>query len=423
MRVSSVLLGTLFVCLAPACSAIWGFEDGAVGNLTEAGATSGATSGSGGASSGAPPADQAPDASTAVPDGCGGRHTDPGQLFVDGFASNLDAACTPTDPCPTVGAAIAKLTADRATIYVGRGTYSETLHVPVGLGARIEGRWEHREGAEWKSVCETDPGQSITGMGERTVEVLGSDAAAPPPAAPDVTLAYLFVQSPRATSSGSTYGIFARSASVQLIGSTILAAHGGDGETPIAPSSPPTEGCTAPGGNGGAGSALLAGSYDQDGYVGDALAASPAQAGAPGSCCVKALGSIRAAGGAPGASGGNGGASFAAYLWNARLDSTAQSVLQTLGGGTGAPGGAGGSGNEAVSCLTTTTTASEAGGTGSPGAGGPTACVLVGGTASNAPVLSSDACVLPSGAAAGGENSGVVGASGPLMAVLTPVVQ
>lgn len=320
------------------------------------------------------------------------------------FVSPLGAgsACTSTQPCPTIAAALAT---GRSPIYLDHGTYTEQVSITASVD--IEGGWAWMQSTGVWSNCN----------GTSTTSIIVAPASANPEwstvqiTAGTVTLSTLTVKNPTVAVAGqaqSLYGIFATGAStaVTLDDVAISVAQGGSGQQPAAVTTPGMNatgsGCGADdGADGGAGIpgvGTVAGSYGATGFV--PATGSPGSPGNPGNdgtlttpgmestsnwcktgtsvppakppcdCGNSAVSTGLvgtagcAGGGAPGGNGGSGGgASIGIFAWQASVNTTGVTVTTQAGGG----GGTGGAGS--------TTPGSGANGTtGSNGVTYPTGC-------------------------------------------------
>lgn len=409
---------------APACATIWGFEEGLPGELGQEGGT-----GSSGASSGGAATDARPDAplpetpDTPPPPGCEERVPDAAAIYVDLYASGDNESCSHASPCKSIQHAIGLATSERHVIYLAKGRYDESIRVDgtqLGLGIVLEGRWDHGTGA-WLPYCDADDnGTEVYGTTERALEVVAaappdggaSDGGQPNPSdagsTPDVELRYLTLQGPPPRGDGtSSFGIFARGTHVVLTYASVIADFGGPGRTPsdqerpVAETGEPSCGLNS-GGNGMqgvSGASLPRGSYTRDGYVPAITAEPKAESGNEGACT--SVCNNKAAGGKPGINATSGGASIAAYLWDAELVVGEKSGLVAFGGGNGGDGGLGGDGATSVCNLNGSKSIGGPGGVGSPGAGGPGACIVTN-DASKAPALNGTLCGAPREIAQGG---------------------
>ncbi len=406
MRFSRALIGATLLGLAPACAAVWGFDEGVLGSaLGDSGAQDAASSGN-------VPADSAPvdvDADTPVPAYCSSRTADlVGGRFVDGYGGqDVDGCGSASTPCASISRVLREMSAP-GVVYVGRGEYLENVVVPPALlqgGLRIEGRWQ-RSGDSWSTYCEAGDATSLVGVsgGDATIRVQDAFIDAGSPDEPDaadadagprvaLTLSLLKVQSKRQAGTGeSLYAVFVRDASLELVDSTLVANRGGEGAEGSDGTAGVGFGCGT-GETGASGGGLPVGSFGPDGYVPSAADPKPiAERGSAGKC-AKWSACQGGNGGDPGGNGGPGGASIALYLWNAAATVSGSAGLNTVGGGKGGPSGSGGDGIAGASGLCGAPGGpGGAGGAGSPGSGGVSACV-VRGNGSTIQGFGADQCV------------------------------
>ena len=452
--------GVLVACVAigggaAACGAILGVEDGVL--ETDGGLDGGDATVE--AQVDAPQVDapqvDAPqvDAPQVDASGCSGRTVDDATgVFVTLYGADGPSCGTRAAPCLTVQEGInqAQLLG-RSTVYVARGTYTES--VTVGSGITIEGGWD-TVNSTWVPICGVDELSAValqmpagagvvvtassgaTGVGLHLLSVLATAQAAQP--------------------GQSLYGVLAQNAAVTLDSVVVTMGSGGEGAggNVGGVGSTGATGCAAASGATGAvaGDAPQSapGTFGASGYVASTglAGASDGGTGTSGTCalspsCVTVCGTCQSicpnptsgCGGGPGSGGSGGqggGSSIAVYGWNAQLTIIGGSFTAGNGGnggngGDGGPGGAGGAGStNQVGCLASCTDAGcatvgdttiaaagnggagGAGGHGGGGAGGFSYAVYAGGDAGTLALESSPA--LSHGTAGqGGVVNGVAG--------------
>jgi len=394
----------------PACSAIWGFEDGTLGaDGVEA-------------SDGAPVPDD-PDAasdpdggidldatSDAAPPDCDTRVADPLGYFVDrGSGRDAPGCGEPNAPCGTVAWVFEHYEARfHPFVHVAVADYTGSLTLPETarrLGLVVEGRWGVRiQGARrvWQPYCGPVPTRLI-GTSSETIRVESrysltvpppseptdaatdadggdadpdatSDAAVTPTEPYDLVLSSLEISTKaEAGPSESLYGLFASKSFVKLVDCSLTAAAGGSG-TDGAPGVPGAGGavsCPPDGtrpertrGTDGATGAdapvvLVAGDFTPQGYRGlDGPSGQPGVRGGNGGpvatgCLTPPTAGCGGNAATAGGGGSAGGSSIAAYLWEARVELLRTSTRASGGGagGNGAPGAGGGTGGRGTGGL------------------------------------------------------------------------
>lgn len=438
MRLSRLVFGSFLVALAPACAAIWGFEDATLGPLADdSGTSSGGSSSSSGSIDGAP---DVPDGSSPIPEGCEQRVADvENGLFVDAFGGEDTETCgeSPT-PCRTIGVALAHAD-NKRVLHLGLGEYGESVSIPqslLGRAFRIEGRWERVGGEEWKPFCKDEPSSASVSAtsdsaavrvvredpepsdagsedtGDAALDAGDEDDAGAPT---DLVLAYLTLSGRRAPiANESSYGVFARGTRVTLVGVTVVGGRGGDGQ--VGDPGNPGQGLSnsSDGTIGSPGGAVPQGRFTRDGWRPSDQPPSPeAGAGNPGRADGLCQGGNGGGAGKPGKAGG---ASVAAFLWDAELVLESRTGLASIGGGNGGNGGPGGIGAMGRQAVCTGGTGGT-GSIGSPGPGGPSYCVVLGGTSTLVGQLGVTNCAPSPGGAGGNGGLGIAGEKGASVTV------
>lgn len=430
MRVASAFFSVALVALAPACAALWGFEDG---TLAPPASEAGAGSGADGAIDAAP-VDELPDAdlTTPVPEGCTTKSIAeaPG-VFADPSGSESDACGTEQQPCASLQLALNHAPADAQVLYVGVGEYHENVVVPVDLlarGFRIEGRWQRDESGQWLPFCVPGVDSAVLIGGRDDAATLRAELPDPDggmldvgdAGAPDadagapatLVLSSLLLRGAEVIPARSSYALFAANISVELRASSLAAARGGDGAPgDVGPAGQGADRCGS-GTPGAPGGPAPYGVFERTGWTdSSADLAQPATPGAAGRCASDWC-KNGGRGGAPGGTGHVGGASIAVYAWNSQLRLSDGSALHSIGGGVGGNGGPGGEGADGQGgCLSNPGGKGGAGGQGSPGAGGPSHCVVLLAGSALQGSLPADRCSLGAPGLGGDNNKGLSGAS------------
>jgi hypothetical protein len=315
---------------------------------------------------------------------CNANTCIPGPDTVNGAfvsaAHGSGTACSSTQPCTTVAAAIAT---GNATIYLDAGTYDEQVALPA-TSVTIHGGWTYSPGGSipWTNCGGTNTTSILSAPAGQASTVTTSGAGT-------WTLDTLTIQNDTTATAGqSLYGVFGTSGALSLTNVAVVVAAGGAG-TPATTGG--TGGLPAP--------ASCTGNASCTGLVPGATGA----AGAPGQ------GTYGAAGFSPGSGG------------------TAQPGVQ---GCNGAPGGAGQQGIagrcQTGECNTFSTSAGAGtpgcgGGFGGPGAGGSGGGASIGVFSSHGTVTMTGGSVATGAGGQGGQGSaGGLGAPGTNGAVGTP---
>lgn len=395
---------------ATACSAIWGFEDGTLGNA-EAGVEADAPA----SSSGTVPTDgSAVDAEPEAgppPPGCTERKIDPFGYFVTPAGEDVALCGTSNTPCKTLNFLLQEIRTGGGAphVFLGRGVYAEHVELTADLvakGLSFEGEWEVRlDGAnrQWLPLCtDVQNGRTFLVGSESKPVVLvagaaGDDAGTTPDAgASTLSFSYLQIRSrgievpgyvdgdgtPIVSPAGpgeSLAGLHVVGASVSLSNSSIAVARGGDGVSGAPGNgSPAGIECDSGGDSGAAGAPgtdapATSCSIAAAGFVcTEPTPATPGSRGRDNSGCgVDTCGQGGRAG-QPGTPGGAAVAMFVGSRGAARVDG---SILATGGGGTGGSGGAGAGGGAGGGVIVCKGGDGGRGGYGSPAPGGASFCI------------------------------------------------
>jgi hypothetical protein len=279
-------------------------------------------------------------------------------------------------PCSTIGQGITVAKAlGRTTVYVGAGTYSESISLVPGI--TVEGGWSAL-GATWTPICTNTADAVVVQSPSSNITVAAKDLGG------QAQLVSLTVKSKAtASASESLYGVFATGATTKLTLNDVKinvagAGAGRDGKSGLSGSNGSSAGC-ADVGTGASGAAMgtpgsngnptgfgvdgyspgdgVAGTNGQDGSNGPAGTAgtcvrscgtcpSPSSsvcASAADSCGTDSVPGCAGHAGLGGEAGTGGGSSVALYVWGATVKVVGGS-LRAGNGGNGGIAGRGGRG-------------------------------------------------------------------------------
>jgi len=248
------MAGVAFAATLAACSLVLGLKDG---ELPDAGSDAG--------DSGVPVDDRAvlkPDASTATCQGDGGIAIartlldDGDSVYVLQGGSTIVSSCgSKVDPCGTLAVGMEVANANRAkAVYVGPGTYAETLAIPSGVS--VEGGFSV-EGADWTPLCEN----ITTVLAPPAAIVVEADSVL------NAAIRFLTIETKAHGDPGeSLFAVHAVHSALTIENVNIYAELGGGGFGGAGGTGTTGSGCAGSGGDGDAGAPGAPGTFSASGY-------------------------------------------------------------------------------------------------------------------------------------------------------------